>query len=402
MKIETYFHPIISIKHRSIVALEALSRFKVDEDDSFKPINLYMETLNTEEDLLSLDLQLIETAAKNFSAQATDLTDLLLFLNVSSSLVNRGEYGIFKITKILSKTGISPKRVVLEILEENLEDSTDCNSFFISARESGYSLALDDVGVGFSNLQRIAQVKPDVIKLDISLISNLHQDYYKRKVFRSLTKLAHDIGALVVAEGVETKEETLKSLELGAGLLQGFHFCKPNPSISYIMKICNPIIENCRVDLKYFLKKQKEIMRKIKKDHMQNVQSLSMKLSHTKLANFENELTKCINEQYDIECIFIMDSEGIQITETLTNNQKVIPKNFLFKPAEKGADHSLKPYYMDSDTISECHVTDKYISQATGQPCRTFSGHFYNNGDLYILCVDYNKKLSIHDTSIAI
>lgn len=396
IEIHTFFHPIISIRDRSIVAMEALSRYRFNSDRNLGPINNYIETLSNNEELLKLDLQLIKTSVKTFQETSKSYGNILLFLNVSSVIVNLGNEGILLINRIIYNAGMTPRQVVLEILEENLDNSEDCNNFFISSRKEGYSLALDDVGVGFSNLQRIAQVKPNIIKLDISLISNLHLDYYKRKVFSSLTRLAHDIGALVVAEGVENEKETLMSLKLGAVLVQGFYFCKPNPSICSILKICKPKIEICRVRLKETLQAEKRDIKLIKQEHAKSVAILSNKLSRIYIPEFEVELLKCMNINSDMECLFILDCEGIQVTETITIYKNNSNKHFLFKPASRGADHSLKPYYTDSDSDSDnfngTHVTDKYISQASGKACRTFSNYFYNNNKLFILCVDYSEN----------
>ena len=85
-------------------------------------------------------------------------------------------------------------------------------------------IALDDMGTGYSNLERIASIKPDIIKLDRSLIQDIDREYHKQELFDFFLKLAHKIGVFVVVEGIETEAEALSCLERGADLVQGFYF----------------------------------------------------------------------------------------------------------------------------------------------------------------------------------
>ncbi len=389
IKIETYFHPIISLKDRTIVAFEALSRFKTPLDTTFKSISELMSIIRKESELLDLDLLLIETAAKNFKKNSVCEKNTMLFINISSVIVNKGEEGVFLITQILHNYNIKPQRVVLEILEENLKDTQKCNRFFISARRSKYLLALDDVGVGFSNLQRIAQVKPDIIKLDKSLISNMDMDFYKRKVFKSLTKLANDIGSIVVAEGVETSNETLTSLQLGAVLVQGFFFCKPNPSINDIYSLCESKIIKSSSELKSRVDSKNRRIQQMIQNHNNCIDGLSQILENAVISRFNSVLEKFIAINNDIDCIFVLDNSGIQITDTITMDKESSEKHFLFQPAQIGTDHSLKQYYIDPTSIHSSHITERYISKASGKSCRTYSKQFYHRGKILILCIDF-------------
>lgn len=165
--IYSFFHPIVSIKDRSIIALEALSRYRENEKETLKSISELFDTLEKEEQILELDLYLISHAINSFKEFLDKDDKTLLFINVTSQIIKKGESGIFMICNILENYSISPRRIVLEILEEDLDDSKECIDFFHFSKEAEFLLALDDVGVGYSNLQRIAQVKPDIIKLDI-------------------------------------------------------------------------------------------------------------------------------------------------------------------------------------------------------------------------------------------
>ncbi|MCC6897843.1 MAG: EAL domain-containing protein, partial [Polyangiaceae bacterium] len=121
-------------------------------------------------------------------------------------------------------------RVVLEITERAaLDEVGDVRSKIARLREMGFRIAVDDLGAGYAGLTSFAQLEPEVVKLDMSLIRGIDQSPTKQKVVRSMTALSRDMGMLVVAEGVETVRECETLLEIGCDLLQGFLFARPSP-----------------------------------------------------------------------------------------------------------------------------------------------------------------------------
>src|SRR5262249_55449308 len=124
-------------------------------------------------------------------------------------------------------SAIAP-RVVLEITERAaLDEIKDVRSRVARLRELGFRIALDDLGAGYAGLTAFAHLEPEIVKLDRELIRNLHAEPTKRKVVASMTGLCHDLGMLVVAEGVEVVEERDCLQELGCELLQGYLFARP-------------------------------------------------------------------------------------------------------------------------------------------------------------------------------
>lgn len=388
-EIYTFFHPIISIQDKSIVALEVLSRYRFKSNETLKSIDVLMASMESEEEILKLDLYLISRGIESFNRELKYDMKTLLFLNITSAVINLGEEGVSIIRSLLKNASISPRKVVLEILEDDINKSDGCWDFFTACRKARFLIALDDVGVGFSNLQRIVQIRPHVIKVDHSLVHGLKDDYYKARVFESLTSLAHDIGALVVAEGVEDKDDTLSALQLGAGLLQGFYFCKPQPSIKEIFESCREKINITGSDLK--LRREGE-MKRINSQMLQcrkTVDSISEEVSKMDKNLFDDSLEYFLEFNDDLECIYILNEEGIQVTMTQSIYENQETKHYLFQPAVKGADHSLKPYYIESEAFHYFHVTTPYISKASGKSCITFSRRLYNNDTAYILCADF-------------
>jgi EAL domain-containing protein (putative c-di-GMP-specific phosphodiesterase class I) len=101
-----------------------------------------------------------------------------------------------------------------------LDSSADIPGRIRRLRSLGFRVAIDDLGAGYAGLSYFALLTPDVVKLDITLVRNIHQEEIKRKLVGSLTSLCMELGMLVVAEGVETTEERDAVLERGCDLLQ--------------------------------------------------------------------------------------------------------------------------------------------------------------------------------------
>jgi EAL domain-containing protein (putative c-di-GMP-specific phosphodiesterase class I) len=124
-------------------------------------------------------------------------------------------------------TMIAP-RVVLEITERaSLDPIEDVPSRIAQLRELGFRIAIDDLGAGYSGLMSFTQLEPEFVKLDMSLVRDIHENPLKQKVVRSMTALCKDMGITVVAEGIEVAEERDTIIELGCDLLQGFLLARP-------------------------------------------------------------------------------------------------------------------------------------------------------------------------------
>ena len=122
----------------------------------------------------------------------------------------------------------NPHRVVLEITERTaIKDYPKFRERLKVLREMGYRFAVDDAGCGYAGLGSIANLEPDFIKLDISLITGIDTNFIKQNLVETMVKFANDHGAKVIAEGVERAEEFMTVRNLGVHLVQGFFLHKP-------------------------------------------------------------------------------------------------------------------------------------------------------------------------------
>lgn len=119
-------------------------------------------------------------------------------------------------------------RVVLEITERaSLHKVPDLSARVRALRERGFRVAVDDLGAGYAGLSSFAQLEPDIVKLDMTLVRDVHKAPVKRKLVASMTQVCKELGLSVVAEGIECAEERDVLVEVGCDLLQGYHFARP-------------------------------------------------------------------------------------------------------------------------------------------------------------------------------
>jgi EAL domain-containing protein (putative c-di-GMP-specific phosphodiesterase class I) len=127
----------------------------------------------------------------------------------------------------------SSKRVVLEITERtSLDAFRDLAVRVARLREMGFRIALDDLGAGYAGLTSFTSLEPEFIKLDMSLVRDVHHNRTKQKIVRAMVSLCHDMGKQIIAEGVETQEEYDSLVALGCDFLQGYFFGRPGKTLA--------------------------------------------------------------------------------------------------------------------------------------------------------------------------
>ena len=120
----------------------------------------------------------------------------------------------------------------IEVLESQAADLGALAAATARYRAAGFLVVIDDVGAGHSNLDRIAAIRPDMLKADRSLVHGCARDRVKRAVVRALVGLTEELGGWLVVEGVEDEDDALTVLNVGADLLQGYHLARPAPLTS--------------------------------------------------------------------------------------------------------------------------------------------------------------------------
>jgi EAL domain-containing protein (putative c-di-GMP-specific phosphodiesterase class I) len=216
------YQPIVSLADRSVVAHEALLRGVVDgREVGGGDLFFVAEQAGW---LHRLDRIGRESA---IAGAGSWLGDDDLFINFNPTSIYRPQVCLASTERVVHETGIDPSQLVFEVVESHaIADRGHLVSILDHYRSLGWRVALDDVGAGWSSLSLLAAVRPEVVKLDKALVQELPDDG-ARTVLKAVTDLAHQLGAVVVAEGVETERLAEEVTALGADLGQGWLFGRP-------------------------------------------------------------------------------------------------------------------------------------------------------------------------------
>ncbi len=127
-----------------------------------------------------------------------------------------------------ARTGFDPRRLTFELVEtEAIADTPHLLNIIAEYRRQGFKIALDDFATGYSGLARLAELKPDIVKLDRALVQDCDKDRTRLAIVASMIALGAEIGIKVVVEGVERKGEVDALCSVGARFMQGFYFARP-------------------------------------------------------------------------------------------------------------------------------------------------------------------------------
>jgi len=221
--LHSLFQPIISLSERRIVGYEALSRGP-SNSPLHSPIALFAVARQAGR-LSELEIACRQSACRRFNEQQLPGK---LFLNVSPESLLETSHQPGRTLQLLQDFGIPPSQVVIELTEQTPTDDFQLlQNALHHYRAMGFSIALDDLGAGYSSLRLWSELRPDYVKIDRHFIDGIHQDALKREFVGSILQIAKASRAQVIAEGIELPEELAVLTEMGVDLVQGYLLCRP-------------------------------------------------------------------------------------------------------------------------------------------------------------------------------
>ena len=224
--VEAAFQPMQRLATDEVLAHEALARWhhggRAVPPDVFIPM---AERLGV---LADLDLIMVGRCLARVAAGSPGGRPVLVSANLG---ITRFEAdGVAeRLLELVARCGVPPHRLIIEISERDMVDPDTTDRVIATLRECGVGLAIDDFGVGWSNLARLDALRPDLVKLDRSLVTPLADRRSARTLLGHVIGLAHDLGALVVGEGVETPDQLQILRDLGCDAAQGYLIARPGP-----------------------------------------------------------------------------------------------------------------------------------------------------------------------------
>ena len=230
--VSVVFQPLISVATSGCVACECLVRGEQDGQE------VGAESMLSNARILGLSHELDHAAWRAAFRQGHDLVKggQSLFLNLTPSSASNAAFHIEKTKAMCREMGIEISQLVFEVTEaEKVNDFDQVKRVMEEYRNEGAKIALDDLGSGYSSILRLADLRPDYVKLDQRLVHEAHADHLRSVLLKAVTDAAHKLNIGVVAEGVETEDDLRFCVEIGVDLLQGHFLGRPEkipPAIS--------------------------------------------------------------------------------------------------------------------------------------------------------------------------
>ena len=219
---------IVDNKTKKIVSGEALSRWETFEGEVIMP-GKYIGLMEKSGLIVKFDYYMFEKVCKKLSEwRNSNFKELTLSCNITRITISEKDF-VSKIKGIADKYDFDRSKLLIEITEDSIEKNMDvARNNIIKTKELGFSIALDDIGSGYTSLISLCKYPIDVVKIDrdILLLSDRGSG---KKLFLGIISLIHSLNLKVVCEGVETEEQNTLVSESSCDYIQGWYYSKALP-----------------------------------------------------------------------------------------------------------------------------------------------------------------------------
>jgi len=220
------FQPIVDLRHGVAGGFEVLSR----GPEPYRAPGVLFERAREIGATWELERACRLAALGAIAALPKALQRYTFFLNVSPDVMDDPRFVTGFTRGVLEKHGIAASQIVIEITERaSIGDYDKFEALVRHYASQGFDIALDDFGSGNSGLRTLISCVPHYLKLDMSVTRRVDREPYKQRIVRSMVEFAHNIGAVLIAEGVETWQEAEALIGCGVEWAQGFLFARPMP-----------------------------------------------------------------------------------------------------------------------------------------------------------------------------
>jgi EAL domain-containing protein (putative c-di-GMP-specific phosphodiesterase class I) len=385
IELRSAFQPIFGLSHQRVIGYEALIRPFDPEGTPLSPSSLFERPINEKENL-QLDRICRYLHLNNFSA----LNDPVnwLFINVSPKTIDLNNTRDSFFGKLMQKLNFPAHRVVVEIIEHASSDTQQLIDSVNYYKSLGCLTAIDDFGAGHSNFERIWALKPDIVKLDRSMVLRADNDKRIRKMLKGIVALLHEAGCMVLMEGVETEEQALIAVDSDVDFVQGYYFALPKiPHQINKEETHSDLSDLMRQYKKRSMEKQnpgQQLTRHFSLLFDETIHSLRRHKSLKESANF------LMNESSVSRC-YLVDIEGLQVGDILITHRLQDNSDPRFKPLQNVTNADLYHCHYLREAIEhpeKLQITKPYPSSDTGIMCVTLSKQFKVGELKLILCCD--------------
>jgi len=224
----THFQPIYCVRRKACLGFEALVRSWDEHGAVVIPEDLFSRTAVGDRSLLDWACRALHL--RNYAT--VDPGNRTLFINIHPEAAVRDAPRTREFAELVRYYGLSPKRVCVEILEAPCSSEKLLREAVEGYRDLGLTIAMDDFGVGCSNFDRVVSLRPDIVKIDRSILAGAAGRDKARRMLPVMIELLHEFHARVAVEGIETEAAALLAIEAKADYLQGYFFATPQTRLA--------------------------------------------------------------------------------------------------------------------------------------------------------------------------
>jgi len=227
------YQPKLNLKTGKIDKVEALIRWKHPELGFISP-EIFISYAEQTGIIFDLTAWVIDTVLKQLSDWQQKGIFIDAAINISAQDISHPDFHM-NLQKSTIKHQISPEYITLEVTERDLmQDEVQAIALLIELKEKGYTISVDDYGIGQSSLAKLKQLPVDELKIDKSFIMELNSSESDQIIVSSTISLGHRLGLSVVAEGLENKESLDILNTMGCDHIQGYFLSRPMTSEAFI------------------------------------------------------------------------------------------------------------------------------------------------------------------------
>ena len=371
VRMRSAFQPVYSLAHGRAVGHEALLR-AYDESGRAIPLRHALDGNGSFADMLRADRAARLVHALNFAAQAPDAH--WLFLNIQPKIfveIAKLRLEGFQ-QRLLERCGLPGHRIVLEVVEDAVPEGADFEGGLAGARSDGCLIAIDDFGAGHSNFDRVWRLRPEIVKLDRSLVRRAALEAQARRVVVQMVALLHHCGALVLMEGVQTEDEAFVALDANADLVQGEWFGPPRPDLARAAETPRALAALWR-DYEQRRERDRHDAEARMRPYINAIGYASALLADGRSLA---EATAGFLGLPDAEVCYLIDQEARQIGENAWAAQRLESEPPAFAPMREtdGANWGRRPYFRRAiEHVGKVQVTRPYRTLHGAHLCVTVS-----------------------------
>ena len=382
-QIESAFQPVLSLAHSAAIGYEALLR-ATQGGAPCSPEHAF-EAARRAQRYAEFERACMRHHVQRFMRFADE--DSVVFLNVHPNVLADPVHGPALADDLL-ESGMAPDRVVIEILEARQDAPSALGDAVARLRSFGFLIALDDFGAGLTNLGRVWDLRPDVVKLDRELICKAVSSYRNARSLLRLVDLLHDIGTFIVVEGIETEEQARLSADCDADFVQGYYFGRP--AIDIETAIAANSVGTARLDDR--LIDARKLRRVGDLDELAPYRRGFALLRDAWRAGVPIEMAAqhFLAHEWALR-VFILDDTGRQVGENVESDRHDHWRRATFPILARsaGANWSKRTYFRDALVRpGETIVSEPYMSSSSKNLCVTLSVYLNVGGRGFVLGAD--------------